>query len=125
MNQHIQIPSFKLNIVYVVAIAVVLFLSWTTIGQWKSNREINQANKELRKDNDNLLDDNKRKSSIIKDNEIITDRLTERVNSLLESDSIQKKELKTIKWRYAKLYKDYNNSSNDDKNQLFTDVINN
>ena len=125
MNNHIQVPAFKINIIYLLAIALVFLLSWSTIRQWQSNKDINQSNLELKKKNINLQFEVKRNEAIIKDNEIITDRLANRVNELIKSDSIQKKQLQTIKWRYAKLKQDYNSASTSDKNKLFTDLINN
>ena len=125
MNNQIQVPAFKINIIYLLAIALVFLLSWSTISQWQSNKDINQSNLELKKKNIDLQFEVKRNEAIIKDNEIITDRLANRVNELIKSDSIQKKQLQTIKWRYAKLKQDYNSASTSDKNKLFTDLINN
>ena len=125
MNNQIQVPAFKINIIYLLAIALVFLLSWSTISQWQSNKDINQSNLELKKQNIDLQFEVKRNEAIIKDNEIITDRLANRVNELIKSDSIQKKQLQTIKWRYAKLKQDYNSASTSDKNKLFTDLINN
>ena len=75
------------------------------------------ANKTLLKQNDSLV-------LLEKDNALKVVMLINKVDSLLLSDSIQKKQLKNISWKYENLKNTYDNATDVVKDSIFTTLIN-
>lgn len=130
MNKEIVIPSVKINLFIIIPYVLLIVLAIFFVLQWKSNYEINQANKLLHEQNeildnknDSILNVNSIKEKKIKEDSLFIVKSQLKVDALLKSDSIQKKQLNTIKWRYAKLKNNYNTISNDDKWSVLTELI--
>lgn len=125
MKKNIEVPAFKINLFVVLPYLILIVVGVFAFLQWQSNYNFNQANKKLEKKNDSITAVNDKFLKQIEQDSIVIAETQLKVNELLLSDSIQKHQLNTIKWRYEKLKKDYYNSSSADKNKLFTELINN
>ena len=125
MKKNIEVPAFKINLFVVLPYLILIVVGVFAFFQWQSNYNFNQANKKLEKKNDSITAVNDKFLKQIEQDSIVIAETQLKVNELLLSDSIQKHQLNTIKWRYEKLKKDYYNSSSADKNKLFTELINN
>jgi NADH:ubiquinone oxidoreductase subunit 5 (subunit L)/multisubunit Na+/H+ antiporter MnhA subunit len=125
MKDNIKIPEFNLKLSYVIPIVLIIFLGFITIQQWRSTSELRNANKDLKQTNETLLDykyalaEKVRKDSL----KLLITQIT--IDSLLVLDQKHIRQIYSINKKYEKLKMDYNTSNTDDKNRIFTDLINN
>ncbi len=122
---NINIPAFNLKLSYVILIAIILFLGFTTLKQWSSTS--------------GLRADIKKRDRINEQQEVEIEDLTQSIEILKDekqavlkrADSFELKEqyYKTRYYVTNKKLKDvlttYGNSTVDDKNKLFTRSLHN
>ena len=114
----------KNNIIKLIAIAVILFLGFTTWRSMKSVKAIRLEIKEIESRNTELFKINSDLSQKVKSDSILLVNSKLKIDSLLASDSINKQKLKTISWKYGKLKNDYNNATDTAKDSIFSVLIN-
>ena len=125
MKDNIKIPEFNLKLSYVVPIVLIIFLGFTTIQQWRSTSELRNANKDLERTNESLLDYKDALAEIVRKDSLKLLKTQTTIDSLLVLDKKHIRQIYSINKKYEKLKMDYNTSNTDDKNRIFTDLINN
>ncbi len=122
---NINIPTFNLKLSYVIPIALVLFLGFTTLKQWSSTRDLRNQNKELRETNKSLVEQSTEIADKVRLDSLLIVRKQIMIDSLTASDRKHIRQLYNVNRKYEKLKTDYNSSTSDDKWDIFTRTIDN
>ena len=108
--------------ILLLILILLAFIFWT--GN-ESIRELKKENKEANKKIEKLEAKNRLKDLKIKSDSLLIDRAIFKIDSLKFSDSIQKKQLVKINFKYEKIINTYNSSSDSSKDSIFSALINN
>ena len=122
---NVNIPAFDLKLSYVLPIALILFLGFTTIKQWSSTGRFRKENKELRDTNTELLDTNTAIQEKVQQDSLLMVRKQIAIDSLISLDQKHLRQLYNVNRKYEKLKTDYNTANSDDKWDIFTRAIDN
>lgn len=122
---NINIPAFNLKLSYVIPIALVLFLGFTTLKQWSSTRDLRNQNKELRETNESLVKQSTEIADKVRLDSLLIVRKQIMIDSLTASDRKHIRQLYNVNKKYEKLKTDYNSATSDDKWDIFTRTIDN
>ena len=122
---NVNIPAFNLKLTYVIPIALVLFLGFTTLKQWSSTRDLRNQNKELRETNESLVEQSTEIADKVRLDSLLIVRKQIMIDSLTASDRKHIRQLYNVNKKYEKLKTDYNSATSDDKWDIFTRTIDN
>ena len=105
------------NFLLLIAIIVIGCLGFFNNRISNEIQTLKNENKTLLKQNDSIV-------LLEQKNALKTQLLTFKIDSLIQSDSIQKKQLKKISKKYAKLKMDYDSANDVVKDSIFAALIN-
>ena len=114
----------KNKTITLIAIAVVIFLGFTTWQSRQSVKAIRLEIKEIESRNTELFKINSDLSQKVKSDSLLLINSKLKIDSLLASDSINKQKLNVISWKYAKLKNTYNSAPDSAKDSIFSVLIN-
>ena len=114
----------KNKTITLIAIAVVIFLGFTTWQSRQSVKAIRLDIKQIEERNHELFKINSDLSQKVKRDSILLINSKLKIDSLLASDSLNTKKLKVINYKYAKLKNTYNSVSDSAKDSIFSALIN-
>ena len=112
------------RLITLIAIAVVIFLGFTTWQSRQSVKAIRLEIKQIESQNTELFKINSDLSQKVKRDSILLVNSKLKIDSLLASDSINKQKLNVISWKYGKLKSDYNSATDTAKDSIFSVLIN-
>jgi len=118
-----QLPPFKLS--YTVLIIGVLILTIFYLMQWNSTNGLRGVNKALTKENEITNSTIKELSIKVKLDSLKVIEHKKTIDSLIVLDRKRIYQLNKINQKYEKIKIDYNSAINDDKWDLFSNLINN
>ena len=122
---NVNIPAFNLKLSYVIPIALVLFLGFTTFNQWSSTKGLREKNKALTDTNKELLTDYTEIKKQRKTDSLLIVKKQIIVDSLISIDQKRIRQLYNVNRKYEKLKIDFDSANPDDKWLIFTRKINN
>ncbi|SEH05276.1 hypothetical protein [Candidatus Venteria ishoeyi] len=125
MKEKLTIPEFSVNIIKIILITGVVFLMVVQLFQWNSTSILRQQNKQFKTEIKGLATTNKTLKNEVLNDSIKIAALLQKIDSLTATDKLYKTELYTIKQRYEKLKIEYDIASDNKRNRIFTDIINN
>jgi len=117
--------QIKIKLSYTVLIVGVLVLAIFYLMQWNSTNGLRSVNKQLNKDNETIETLNLELSEKGKQDSLKVIEHKKTIDSLIVLDRKRIYQLNKINQKYEKIKIDYNSAINDDKWDLFSNLINN